>query len=222
MARVASSRFSCVVASRPSMPGKLDIHEDEVGALVASQRESCLRVRGHRARSDLPIAAGTPRASCWWGCLRRPGSSPCQATTRRPDVTRRTSAAKPSAPRSTFVTIAMTRPFEPRAVVGADVLGGDDEDRDTVPCRVAVERLHHVEAVHLRHHQIEHDRDRAARAARGRWPRRPPCARGRCRRGPGRGRRSSSTAFGSSSTDENLEALRPRASGKSPSSTSDP
>src|SRR5664279_195759 len=44
-----------------------------------------------------------------------------------------------------------------RALLGGGLFGGDHEDRDAGRLGTFVKRLHDVEAVHVRHHQIEHD-----------------------------------------------------------------
>ena len=70
-------------------------------------------------------------------------------------------------------------PVEPLAVLGGQVLGGDHHDRDGPPGLVAAELGDELEAVHLRHHQVEQDqlgrrRRAGAPAPPGRSPPRPP------------------------------------------------
>src|SRR5450759_1566563 len=43
------------------------------------------------------------------------------------------------------------------AILRGDVFGGDHEDRYACRVRVFVQSRHDVEAVHLGHHQVEHD-----------------------------------------------------------------
>ena len=69
---------------------------------------------------------------------------------------------------------------------------------------LSLERLDHVEAVHLRHHQIEHDQVRAAPAARSRSPRGRRTRAAPCSARPRMRTAISSTALGSSSTTSTL------------------
>src|SRR5437879_5615027 len=42
-------------------------------------------------------------------------------------------------------------------VLGRDVLGGEHDDGDAAPALVTADLLHEFEAIHLRHHQVQHD-----------------------------------------------------------------
>ncbi len=140
--------------------GKLDVHQDQVGLLVARQRQPGLGVR----RAEHGVARrlqqedrqrhvggvvlddqdlGHVRPTAW-----RPGHGP-------PDFGREAVAVELGLfhdRRHVAVQLG--------AVLGGDLLGGDHQDRNAGRVGLFAERLHHVEAVHLRHHQIEHDQVR--------------------------------------------------------------
>src|SRR5687767_10388138 len=66
-------------------------------------------------------------------------------------------------------------PVELRAVLGSDMLGGDNENWYTCSVGIRMQRRHHVETVYLGHHEIEHDKIR--QLAPGRVDRFPPSIR---------------------------------------------
>src|SRR5260370_1409155 len=47
--------------------------------------------------------------------------------------------------------------IQPPPVLGVEVARGDDDDRNVAPARLLLQRGHHREAVHFRHHEIEQD-----------------------------------------------------------------
>src|ERR1019366_5509630 len=125
IARVASSRLSSPMASRPSIPG--------------SWISIKIRFAGLSSTTRIVAMLGDQLAA-----RHGPPNFGHNAVTVEHDLfyDRRHMAS------------------EPGAVLGGDLLGGDHEDRNAGRVRMPVERLHHVEAVYLRHHQIEHDQVR--------------------------------------------------------------
>ena len=62
------------------------------------------------------------------------------------------------------------------AILGGEVLGRQHDDRDGAPGLALLELVDQLEAVHLRHHQIQHDQ--AGRAVRLEVLQRPPAVAG--------------------------------------------
>ena len=86
-------RLSSAVASRPSMPGSWMSIRIRSGCSLARQRQPGLGVGRAEHGVARRLAAGRPPASCWRGCPRRSGPSPCQAAAvpaghRAPDLGR--------------------------------------------------------------------------------------------------------------------------------------
>src|SRR5688572_30829808 len=159
MARVRLSLLSNAVASRPSIPGSW----------------MSIRIRsGSSARANVsPTSASGALSTVWpadWSSITVKNMlSTLSSTIRILAMSGDHSASGHSSPDFGDKAVAAKRGlFHDRrnragqlgAVLGGDLLGGDHQDRNASRVGMIAERLHHVEAVHVRHHQIEHDQVR--------------------------------------------------------------
>src|SRR5450756_328513 len=156
MARVASSRLSSTVASRPSMPGSW----------------MSIRIRlGCSSRANLsPISASAALSTVWPAdCSRNIANvilAGLSSTIRTFAISGDQVAARHGPPDFDPKTVPVELGlFHDRrhlgtqlgTVLGGYPLGGYHQDRNTGGVGMFIERGHHVEAVHPRHHQIEYD-----------------------------------------------------------------
>ena len=77
--------------------------------------------------------------------------------------------------RETLGEDALHLAIQPPPVLGGEVLGGDHHHRDVVPGRARPELGEQLEAIHVRHHEVQHDQSREPadqRRVRGRLLRR--------------------------------------------------
>src|ERR1019366_7348910 len=159
IARVASSRLSSPMASRPSIPGSW------ISIKIRFGRSSRANV--------IPASASVALSTVWPAdCNRNTANvmlAGLSSTTRIVAMLGDQLAARHGPPNFGHNAVTVEHDLfydrrhmasEPGAVLGGDLLGGDHEDRNAGRVRMPVERLHHVEAVYLRHHQIEHDQVR--------------------------------------------------------------
>src|ERR1035441_11079929 len=159
MACIASSRLSSPMASIPPMPGSW--------ISIRTRSGRSLRASVSPASASLALRTGWPGASsrntanvmlaALSSLIRILATSGDQGAVRHdpPDFGRE----------SVTVALALVHDrrhiaIEPVAVLGGDLLDGDDQDRNASGVGMLLERLHHGEAVHLRHHQIEDDQVR--------------------------------------------------------------
>src|ERR1019366_2414378 len=156
MARVASSCLRSIVAWRPSMPGSwMSIRIRLGSSLRASFRPASAFV----AMSTVwPTASRRMTVTVVWAGL--------SSMTRTVAMSRPRSAAGHGPPDFVPDAAVVERALghdrrhvaiQRVALLHGDLLGGDDQDRNASGVGSRAERLDHVEAGHLRHHQVEHD-----------------------------------------------------------------
>src|SRR6267154_4614158 len=154
MARVAWSALSCAVASRPSMRGSW----------------MSIRIRpGCTSRANVsPVSASVTLTTVWPADSSRNFTSfmlaALSSTTRTVAMSddRLASRHRPPDFGRKAGTVEL-RLFHDRcdvtiqldAVLGRNSLGGDHHDRNVSRCSVFTECHNYVEAVHLRHHEIQ-------------------------------------------------------------------
>src|ERR1700680_1162263 len=151
MERVASSALRSAVASRPSMPGSWISIRMRLGCV---SRASVKPVSASVALTTVwPADSSTNFANFMLGALssttRTVAMSDDRVTSRHcsPDFGHETVSVKVCLFHDrSYVAIQLG------SVVGGDALGGDHHDWDMSRFGVSAECLHHVEAIHLRHH----------------------------------------------------------------------
>src|ERR1022692_4577283 len=156
MVRVASSRLSSTVASRPSMPGSwISIRMRSGCSARANARPASASVAlSTVCRTEFNRNIASVMLVALSSMMRTFAMSVDQLASRY---------GPPDFDRDAF-TVELGLIHDRRhvaiqlgAVLGGDLLGCGHHDRNGSRIGMFVERLHNVEAVHLRHHQIEHD-----------------------------------------------------------------
>src|SRR5258705_4177825 len=156
MDRVDGSLLRRAVACRPSMPG----------SWMSIRTRSGCSTRARASPDSASLALNTTWPADWSRNVASVMLAGLSSTTRTFAISGGHPATGHRSPyfgdESVTIEVCLFHdrqhvPIELRSILGRDVLRGDHENRDTGCLLTLVERGNHVEAAHLRHHQIEHD-----------------------------------------------------------------